>query len=224
MIDSLPATIPGRSAALLPANYEAAKNAISECERIDECQNWANKAAAIESYARMSNDESLQVLALRIRARAERRCGELLKEIPLAHGINQNIKAGGHPKVTRTLAATDAGLSESARKRVLRIASVPRGEFEQQMERARPPTVTQLAERGRIARANAAVSPGEVNCETPKGYEGLVQFVRFCGQNEPSILARGCNPSEAAALRQCVAKADRWLERFVENLSLSDGT
>lgn len=31
--------------------YESAKHALEECDRVDECQSWANKAAALASYA-----------------------------------------------------------------------------------------------------------------------------------------------------------------------------
>lgn len=64
----------------LPAVYERAAQALSECTRIDECKDWADKAEALASYARQSKDDSLRKMADRIQARAIRRCGELLKE------------------------------------------------------------------------------------------------------------------------------------------------
>ncbi len=51
-------------------------------------------------------------MADRIQARAIRRCGELLKQIEPANGANQNIREGNHPKVTREMAAADAGLRQ----------------------------------------------------------------------------------------------------------------
>src|SRR4051794_38678196 len=66
-------------AARLPENYEAAKRAIAECERLDECNDWADKAAAIASYARQADDTELEDYAMRIRLRAQRRLGELLR-------------------------------------------------------------------------------------------------------------------------------------------------
>ena len=218
MIDSLPATIPEASAARLPANYEAARKAIAECDSLDECKTWSDKAAAIASYAQQAKDDSLRAMALRIQHRAQRRCGELLKEIPPAHGATQNIKAGDYPKVTRTLTATDAGLSEHQRKTALRIASVPDEEFTAAVESPKPPTVTQLAHRGRIARSNATVATARDDYKTPEGCKNLVKFVRFFGQHEPSALARRCNASDATTMRQYAAKADHWLERFVANL------
>jgi hypothetical protein len=65
----------------LPAAYTVAKRALAECGKIDECKDWADKSAALASYAKQSGDKSLFNLATRIQARAIRRCGELLKEV-----------------------------------------------------------------------------------------------------------------------------------------------
>jgi hypothetical protein len=68
----LPTTI-DNAKARLPASYEQAKIALASCAKIDECQDWANKAEALASYAKMADDDSLRVLADRIQARAVRR-------------------------------------------------------------------------------------------------------------------------------------------------------
>jgi hypothetical protein len=48
------------TSAPLPAIYANAKLALAECERIDECQDWANRAEALASYARQANDDDLR--------------------------------------------------------------------------------------------------------------------------------------------------------------------
>ena len=70
-------------------------------------------------------------MADRIQARAIQRAGVILKEIEKAQGANQNIRDGAVPKVTRTSAADDAGLSERQRKTAIRVANVPEQEFEE---------------------------------------------------------------------------------------------
>ena len=67
-------------AVILPPTYIAARIALAKCDRVDECQEWASKATALSSYAKQAKDDALQVLADRIRARAVRRCGELLQQ------------------------------------------------------------------------------------------------------------------------------------------------
>jgi protein gp37 len=145
----------------LPNNYEDAKAKLAACVAIDECQDWANKAEALASYARQIHDDELRLMADRIQARAIYRAGELLKAIPRAHGANQNIRDGAGPNVlTRTQAAEDAGLSERQRKTALRVNNVPFEEFERAIESARPPTITELAARG-IKSAQREMTPGE---------------------------------------------------------------
>ena len=50
--------------------------ALTSCERIDECWEWANKAEALASYAKMADDDSLRIMADRIQARAVRRIAD----------------------------------------------------------------------------------------------------------------------------------------------------
>src|SRR5262245_25710133 len=77
----LPTEVAERVArARLPKLYKQAKEALAACERVDECAKWADKAAALASYAKQADDPDLENFARRVRARASRRCGELLRE------------------------------------------------------------------------------------------------------------------------------------------------
>ena len=67
--------------AALPERYEAAKTALANCTKIDDCKDWADKAAALASYAHQSKARELENNCRRIRARATRHLGELLREI-----------------------------------------------------------------------------------------------------------------------------------------------
>jgi hypothetical protein len=141
--------LPSVANAQLPASYEHAKTALANCSSMDECKDWADKAKALASYARQSQDESLRKMAMRIQARAIRRAGELLKQIMPKKGANQNISAGAGTKdLTRTQAAEDAGFSHRQRNDALRVATLGEDEFTQQVESDNPPTVTKLAEQG----------------------------------------------------------------------------
>jgi hypothetical protein len=97
--------------ALLPATYEAAHKAIAKCSRIDECKSWSDKSAALASYARQAKDRSLGVMAERIHARAVRRCGELLKQVPSGQGSKNQYGELHGGTVTRQEAARSAGMS-----------------------------------------------------------------------------------------------------------------
>ncbi|MCP4542389.1 MAG: hypothetical protein GY832_35145 [Chloroflexi bacterium] len=141
--------LPSVQTAPLPRTYEAAKQALAECSRLDECKSWSDKAAAVASYARQINDDDLMKRAMQIKARAVRRSGELLKEIEPARGANQNIRAGTDPNVvTRNDIARNAGMSDRQRKAALRVATIPEDDFNAQVESDNPPSITRLAEQG----------------------------------------------------------------------------
>ncbi len=131
-------TLPVIASAELPARYIAAKTAIAECERIDECKDWADKMAALASYAKQSDDESLYKAAVRIRSRAIRRCGELLREIEAGTPGPAARSTPAPTQISRSSAARDAGLSQRQKETALRVASVPQEEFESLIESASP--------------------------------------------------------------------------------------
>lgn len=137
------------NAARLPQTYEAARAALAECSAVDECKDWADKAAALASYARQSQDDQLEKMANRIRARATRRAGELLKQLePNPGGRPSETSEGDRPSFYRTDAARDAGFSSHQAKQAVRVANVPDEDFEAQVESDTPPTLTQLASQG----------------------------------------------------------------------------
>src|SRR6516225_10523232 len=117
--------------AQLPQLYEQAKNALAECEKLDECAEWADKAAAIASYAQQADDAELENCARRIRARAVRRCGELLRAFD-ARGRGKSEA----PLVfkSRTAVAQEAGLTDYKRRTAVNIADIPIDEFDAAIE------------------------------------------------------------------------------------------
>lgn len=133
--------------ARIPQTYANAKSALYTCASIDECQEWADKAAALASYAKQAEDEELMKMAIRIRDRAIRRAGELLQQIEGRPGKRTDLEPGGDAP-TRSQAATDAGMSRDQMHTALRVANVPADEFERQVEGPTPPTVTALARQG----------------------------------------------------------------------------
>lgn len=138
--------------ARLPTSYEHARRALAECVQLDECKTWADKAAALASYAKQSEDEELEKYAVRVRLRAVRRVGELLQEIKAGKGGRPAKTGGGAATSFRGAAASEAGLSKDQAIRAIRVASVPEDEFDAAVEAYRPATVTELADMGLKAR------------------------------------------------------------------------
>jgi hypothetical protein len=137
--------------AVLPVTYERAKVALAECDRVDECQDWANKAEALASYAKQAEDSTMRQFADRIQARAIRRCGELLKTFQSDGGRPAKTTVGTResfgPRSQRE-AASEAGLSPHKELQAVRVSNIPEPVFESAVESENPPTVTKLAEMG----------------------------------------------------------------------------
>jgi hypothetical protein len=215
------------SDARLPATYEQAKTALAQCSRIDECQEWANKAEALASYARQADDDSLRKMADRIQARAIRRCGELLKQFD-GRGRPEENKEGTRPDYSQAHAARDAGLSAHQQKTAVRVANVPAEQFEAAVESGEPPTVTALAEMGKQSRVAPSSEPPAATASpitAPAGFKqathliGVVRdFAAFCQQNDPVVVVGGLMKPEVRDVRSFVGIIDGWLDRFVVNL------
>lgn len=216
------AHLPGVANARLPAVYEAASRALAECSSIDECQDWADKAQAMASYARQAKDETLRKMADRIQARAIRRCGELLRMVPNGAGRPPEIREGDRPNFTRTQAASEAGLSDHQRKTALRVAAVPEPEFTAQVESESPPTVTALARQGTAQKPKplvdlAGIPPADYARAT-EAMGTLRRFAEFCSTQAPARIAAALQPHEVAEVRKNVATVDAWLDQFVVHL------
>lgn len=72
---------------------------------------------------------------MRIRARAIRRAGEVLEMIEPQSGLRTDLpRAGSDPRLTRKQAANDAGMSPRQQKTAMKIARIPKEEFEELVE------------------------------------------------------------------------------------------
>lgn len=209
-----------RENAKLPQTYEAAKTALAECSQIDECQDWADKAMAMASYAKQVEDNSLRQMADRIHARALRRCGELLKQYNSPGKRTDQPNEGTHTRLTQKQAATNAGLSEHKRVTAVRVANVTEDDFNEQVESDNPPTVTDLAEQGKKSGPTFDLQgrdPEDFMVAT-RGHGNLRDLAEFADQNDPAVVARGTLPREYAEVRAYVATIDHWLDRLVTQL------
>jgi hypothetical protein len=206
------------SRARLPATYEAARRAIAKCEKIDECQSWANKAEAMASYAKQSKDETLRKMADRIQARAVRRCGELLKQVEPQQGGDRRSNGGHAPVESRKSTADAAGLSDHQRKTALRLASIPKEEFHDAVGVDNPPTVTQLAERGRKHRPRPKVSKTR---DVARVMGVLRIFAAYCESADPVSVGGAVSPKNVKNIHQQIRAIGTWVDLFVDSFPKS---
>lgn len=221
-MNMLPSTITP-SSAKLPASYENAKTALANCVSLDECMTWGDKMEALASYAKQSKDDELMKMATRIRDRAIRRAGELLKQIEPAHGANQNITDATDSKVlTRTDAARQAGMSERQQVTAIRVANVPEKEFERQVESENPPTVTKLAQQGTKPAPKPVVDlkgrdPGEFN----RSLHFVAEFEAYQRSIEKidiDAILPALIDSERGRVRKAIAAIDAVHDRIITRI------
>jgi hypothetical protein len=167
-LPSLPPEIANSVAhARLPEAYETAKAALAECARIDELDDWADRTVTLASYARQVNDPELFNFAPRIRARAVRKLGELLREYNARwHAESRSPPTSTFP--SRAEAAAAAGISRHTALVAARVARVPQDQFDARVESQKPPGTTQLAALGRTTVVRRYASNNAVAMRSPR--------------------------------------------------------
>jgi hypothetical protein len=207
---------PSIETAALPVNYERAKEALATCTRIDECKDWADKMAALASYAKQADDTTLHDFAVRISSRAIKRCGDLLQEFD---GRGGDRKSGGDPtsdRQTQRQAAKAAGMSKDQQVAAVRVANVPDEEFEAAVEREHPATVTELAEMGKTARPKRDVPPKFQEATYILGV--LRPLEGFLAANPAREVAGAIRPHEVKQLRAWAEATRAWLHELLAHL------
>lgn len=209
----LPPNLPSVAAARRPAVYTTARTSLERCSKIDECADWANKSEALASYAKQADDDALYKMAVRIRARAIRRCGELLKTFNKGDGRPSKNGVAGGP-VSQRQAAAEAGLSKRQEKDAVRVAHVPHADFEEAVEPSSPPSVKALAQQGKKpARPLVDLKgrdPQEFKLATHALGEirGLAEFAQHAA---PEAIARGAFPKERLPMVKQIDSLEPWL-------------
>lgn len=119
--------------------YEAARQALAEARRVDEVKEIRDKALALAAYAEQAKDTELLNQATEIRLRAERRAGELLREMAergerdSGHGDRQSEKAKSQPATQ----LSGIGVTKAQSSRWQKLASLPDEKFEIRVEHAK---------------------------------------------------------------------------------------
>lgn len=137
------------NSAKLPEVYNNAVTALKNCVDIDEVKDWTDKMAAIASYWRQTNDETMFNMAQKIRAQSYRRMGELLSEFD-AKGKRTDIELtdANVGKLSQNQVAEDAGISERQQVTSVRLSRIPEPEFNDLLESEKVPTIKELAKHG----------------------------------------------------------------------------
>jgi hypothetical protein len=120
------------------ARYEVARHALAEAKRVDEVKDIRDKAVAMQVYAKQAKDRQLIEDATEIRLRAERRAGEMLREMPKNQGaIPGKTGRKAQPVLDRTPKLSDLGITKTQSSRWQVLAAFPQEMFESVVADAR---------------------------------------------------------------------------------------
>lgn len=122
--------------------YDRMCTAIAECSRVDEAKDIRDKALALEAYYRQARNLDAEREAANVRLRAERRVGELLKDLARTEPAERAERANavqGRSSTAETnvspspyaAALAEQGMSRQAAHRFQALADIPQAEFEQ---------------------------------------------------------------------------------------------
>lgn len=204
--------------ARLPVNYEAAKIAIIECAKVDECKEWVDKAAAIATYAKQACDNSLKDAAIRIQLRAESRLGELLLE------YDEQRKKSKERLPTKSEFARDNGVSYALERVVIPMARVPRETRDELIEATPPVKRAELSQLGITPKPDSFFierrrreEQGRVNYYKIH-FNEVVKFIKWTKDNDARESAQEVPHKELQWVKDQLPKLLDWLDEFEQHL------
>jgi hypothetical protein len=149
--------------------YSAAKKALAEAQRVDEVKDIRDKAMAMRAYAMQAKDRVLIDHATEIRLRAERRAGELLRDMEKNKGARGEgrPKIGGNSKRPPKDAPpklSDLNINKSQSSRWQKLATMSEKDFEE----ARSPVSSRKHATPLIARSSRKRSQSRSQSNPPR--------------------------------------------------------
>jgi hypothetical protein len=121
--------------------YDAARRALAEAHRVDEVKSIRDKWVAIQAYAKQAKDTTLITQATEIRICAERRVGELLREMAERNeretkGDDRRSKSSPATLIAPPPKLADLGINKTQSSRWQKLAALDADAFEHKVESA----------------------------------------------------------------------------------------
>lgn len=203
--------------AALPQVYSNAITALQQCNNVDECKEWSDKMAALASYWKQANDETMYKLAKRIQARAYRRAGELLKQFDARGNYSEESKSAFKGTFTsQSEIAKQSGFSKKQQVTAVRLANVPEDKFEAQVESDNPPTITTLAEQGKKSILYSPKPEGFKEAIYMKG--GFQELIKMMDKHDPLYIIGGMDERDIKQMKEYIRKVENWIDTFMINV------
>lgn len=111
--------------------YDRMCTAIAECARVDEAKDIRDKALALEAYYRQARNLDAEREAANVRLRAERRVGELSKELATAQGRRSDLPTQTLSTAeTKSSTLSNLGITRQQASRYEALADIPKADFD----------------------------------------------------------------------------------------------
>lgn len=141
--------------------YEAARQALAECQRVDEVKDIRDKAEAMAAYARQAKDQEMIMWATEIKVRAERKCGEMLRQsAERGERATREANLSKSNDATSVPTLSEIGVTKDQSSRYQQLASMSDAHFETAVATARD-TAGQVTTAFMLREAKAAKPHGK---------------------------------------------------------------
>ena len=198
----------------IPISYQKAVSAIQECDAIDEAKDWADKMSALALYYKQSKDKTLEKYAKRIKYRAKRRMGELLKQFD-AKGKRNDLELSTvtDTKLTQKEVSENIGLSKRQKDQSVRLSNIPEATFNEMVESENVPTLTQLAELG--IKKNKT-KPNNISKVLSIKY-ALKDLIKEMNDKDPIYVLDALDIENTNEILEMIKTVENWFDTFVVN-------
>jgi len=189
--------------------YDAMCRAIAEAHKVDEVKDIRDKAVALEMYMRQAKNTDAEQDACEIRLRAERKAGQLLKQMEKQHGARGTGKKVGS---TDTTPLSKLGVSKDQSSKWQKLAEVSDEQFE-----------LAVTDRTRRATTNGIIRETSPPKVVQVSTEAIRLWGEVCDLTTPEWLAR--SPAEVMStmtpqmlddIHERVPRLIAWLKRIGE--------
>jgi hypothetical protein len=186
--------------------YDAMCSAIDAAYQVDEVKDIRDKAVALEAYARQAKNVEAERRACEIRLRAERKAGQLLRQMEKNKG-GRPAKTGGDELPVSTL--SDAKISKAQSSRWQQLADIPQTDFDQAIAEADRPSTNG------IIRATATPTVTPVSKDALRLWGRLQDFAREGWlDRDPIEVMQTMTPTMLDEVHTLAPRVATWLRRI----------
>jgi hypothetical protein len=187
--------------------YDAMCRAISDAYKVDEVKSIRDKAMALEFYAKQSKNVEAERQACEIRLRAERRAGELLKDLQKAVG-GRPAKTGSSARPVSQASLKGIGISKDQSSKWQRLANVPEEIFDHELKHSPRPTTSGIIKAGTAPKKNP-VSPDALWL-----WGRLNDFEKDILDKSPRDVLKTMTPQMLDDVHHLAPRVANWLKRI----------